>query len=53
MEGDPLGGVVADRRQRPGAVMVLPILVGDEAFGARGHLAAGGPRADRRGPAPS
>ena len=34
MEGDPLGGVVADRRQRPGVVMVLPILVGDEAFGA-------------------
>jgi len=34
MEGDPLGGVVADRRQRGGAVMVLPILVGDEAFGA-------------------
>ncbi len=34
MEGDPLGGVVADRRQRGGSVMVLPILVGDEAFGA-------------------
>jgi diguanylate cyclase (GGDEF)-like protein len=34
MEGDPLGGVVADRRQRPGSVMLLPILVGDEAFGA-------------------
>lgn len=34
MEGDPLGGVVADRRQRAGAVMLLPILVGDEAFGA-------------------
>jgi len=34
MEGDPLGGVVADRRQRPGSVMVLPILVGDQAFGA-------------------
>jgi diguanylate cyclase (GGDEF)-like protein len=34
MEGDPLGGVVADRRQRVGAVMLLPILVGDEAFGA-------------------
>lgn len=34
MEGDPLGGVVADRRQRQGAVMLLPILVGDEAFGA-------------------
>ena len=34
MEGDPLGGVVADRRQRHGPVMLLPILVGDEAFGA-------------------
>ena len=34
MEGDPLGGVVADRRQRGGAVMLWPILVGDEAFGA-------------------
>lgn len=34
MEGDPLGGVVADRRQRGGPVMLLPILVGDEAFGA-------------------
>jgi hypothetical protein len=33
MEGDPLGGVVPDRR-RPGVVMLLPILVGDEAFGA-------------------
>jgi diguanylate cyclase (GGDEF)-like protein len=34
MEGDPLGGVVADRRHRGGAVMLLPIPVGDEAFGA-------------------
>jgi diguanylate cyclase (GGDEF)-like protein len=34
MEGDPLGGVVADRRQRHGIVMLLPILVGDVAFGA-------------------
>ena len=34
MEGDPLGGVVADRRQRASAAMLLPILVGDEAFGA-------------------
>ena len=24
MEGDPLGGVVADRRQRASAVMLLP-----------------------------
>lgn len=34
MEGDPLGGVIADRRQRHGTVVLLPILVGDEAFGA-------------------
>ncbi len=34
MEGDPLGGAVADRRQRLGPVMLLPILVGDQAFGA-------------------
>ena len=34
LPGDPLGGAVADRRQRPGAVMLLPILVGDEPFGA-------------------
>jgi len=34
MQGDPLGGVVPDRRQRPDVVLLLPILVGDEAFGA-------------------
>ena len=34
MEGDPLGGVIADRRHRAGSVLLLPILVGDEAFGA-------------------
>jgi diguanylate cyclase (GGDEF)-like protein len=34
MEGDPLGGAVADRRQRQGTVVLWPILVGDEAFGA-------------------
>jgi diguanylate cyclase (GGDEF)-like protein len=34
MEGDPLGGVVADRRQRQGTAILLPILVGDVAFGA-------------------
>ena len=34
MEGDPLGGVVADRRQRPGAVLLLPITVGARPFGA-------------------
>jgi diguanylate cyclase (GGDEF)-like protein len=34
VEGDPLGGAVADRRQRTGTAFVLPILVGDVAFGA-------------------
>ena len=34
VQGDPLGGAVADRRQRPSAVMLRPILVGDESFGA-------------------
>ena len=34
VEGDPLGAAVADRRQRTGTVVVLPILVGDVAFGA-------------------
>jgi len=34
LEGDPLGGVVADRRQRPGAVLVLPIRAGERAVGA-------------------
>ncbi|HET6577347.1 MAG TPA: GGDEF domain-containing protein [Gemmatimonadales bacterium] len=34
VQGDPLGGAVADRRQRPSAVMLLPILLGDEPFGA-------------------
>lgn len=34
VEGDPLGGVVADRRQRPTAVVVLPIEVGSRAVGA-------------------
>jgi diguanylate cyclase (GGDEF)-like protein len=42
MEGDPLGGVVADRRQREGAVMLLPILVGDQAFGAVAIWPSGG-----------
>ena len=34
VQGDPLGGAVADRRQRPSAVILLPILLGDEALGA-------------------
>jgi diguanylate cyclase (GGDEF)-like protein len=32
-EGDPLGGVVPDRRQRPGAVLVLPIQAGERFVG--------------------
>jgi diguanylate cyclase (GGDEF)-like protein len=34
LEGDPLGGVVADRRQRPGTVLVLPIRAGERPVGA-------------------
>ena len=34
VEGDPLGAAVADRRQRSGTALVLPILVGDVAYGA-------------------
>jgi diguanylate cyclase (GGDEF)-like protein len=34
MQGDPLGGVVADRRQRPGAVLLHPILAEDRRIGA-------------------
>jgi diguanylate cyclase (GGDEF)-like protein len=34
LEGDPLGGVVADRRQHPGSVLVLPIQAGERAVGA-------------------
>lgn len=34
MQGDPLGGVVADRRQRPCAVLVHPIPAGDRKVGA-------------------
>jgi diguanylate cyclase (GGDEF)-like protein len=40
--GDPLGGVVADRRQRPAAVTVLPLLVGQEAVGAVALWVPGG-----------
>jgi diguanylate cyclase (GGDEF)-like protein len=31
---DPLGGAVADRRQRPGAVLLLPIRAGERSVGA-------------------
>jgi len=34
IDGDPLGGVVADRRQRPGAVVLRQIRSADEAVGA-------------------
>ena len=34
VEGDPLGGVVADRRQHPGTVLVLPIRAGERTAGA-------------------
>jgi diguanylate cyclase (GGDEF)-like protein len=34
VEGDPLGGVVADRRQHPGTVLVLPIRAGERPAGA-------------------
>jgi diguanylate cyclase (GGDEF)-like protein len=40
--GDPLGGVVADRRQRQVAVTVLPLLVGQEAVGAVALWVPGG-----------
>ncbi|HET8835408.1 MAG TPA: GGDEF domain-containing protein, partial [Gemmatimonadales bacterium] len=34
LEGDPLGGVVADRRQHPGSVLVLAIQAGTRSVGA-------------------
>ena len=34
VEGDPLGGVVADRRQRPASVVVMPIEVGSRSVGS-------------------
>jgi diguanylate cyclase (GGDEF)-like protein len=51
-EGDPLGGVVPDRRQRPGAVLVLPIRAGERCVGAvalwppGGREPSGGVRAE-------
>jgi diguanylate cyclase (GGDEF)-like protein len=33
-EGDPLGGVVADRRQHPSGVLVLPMRAGERCVGA-------------------
>jgi diguanylate cyclase (GGDEF)-like protein len=51
-EGDPLGGVVPDRRHRPGAVLVLPIRAGDRCVGSvalwppGGREPSGGVRAE-------
>lgn len=51
-EGDPLGGVIADRRQRPGAVLVLPMRAGVRCVGAvaiwppGGREPVGGARAE-------
>ena len=41
-EGDPLGGVVADRRQRPSAVLVLPMRAGERCVGGVALWPAGG-----------
>jgi diguanylate cyclase (GGDEF)-like protein len=51
-EGDPLGGVVPDRRHRPGAVLVLPIRAGERYVGSvalwppGGREPSGGVRAE-------
>jgi diguanylate cyclase (GGDEF)-like protein len=51
-EGDPLGGVVPDRRQRPGAVLVLPMRAGERSVGGvaiwppGGREPSGGVRAE-------
>jgi diguanylate cyclase (GGDEF)-like protein len=51
-EGDPLGGVVADRRQHPTAVVVLPMRAGDRCVGGvalwppGGREPVGGARAE-------
>ncbi len=51
-EGDPLGGVVPDRRHRPGAVLVLPIWAGERSVGSvalwppGGREPSGGVRAE-------
>ena len=51
-EGDPLGGVVPDRRQRPGAVLVLPMRAGERCVGGvalwlpGGREPSGGVRAE-------
>jgi diguanylate cyclase (GGDEF)-like protein len=51
-DGDPLGGVVPDRRQRPGAVLVLPLRAGERCVGGvaiwlpGGREPSGGVRAE-------
>ncbi len=51
-EGDPLGGVVPDRRHRPGAVLVLPMRAGERCVGGvalwppGGREPSGGVRAE-------
>jgi len=51
-EGDPLGGAVPDRRQRPGAVLVLPMRAGERFVGGvalwppGGREPSGGVRAE-------
>jgi diguanylate cyclase (GGDEF)-like protein len=42
VEGDPFGSVVADRRQRPASVLILPIRAGDRAVGAAALWLSGG-----------
>ena len=50
LEGDPLGGVVADRRQRPSAVDRAPDAGGRAQRSAPSRSGRRRPRADRRGP---
>jgi len=42
VEGDPFGSVVADRRQRPTSVLILPIRAGDRQVGAVALWLTGG-----------
>ena len=48
--GDPLGGVVPDRRNRPGSVLLLPMKRDHAAGRRRGDLAHRRAGAGRRGP---
>jgi diguanylate cyclase (GGDEF)-like protein len=42
VDGDPFGSVVADRRQRPATVLILPISAGDRTMGAAALWLTGG-----------